>query len=76
MRLVTLYPFSYASLKKLNEKQVQKVLCLEMSIPAQIVEDVRIGLEGQIPIACYGRSAGMIFTTEEVVEEMEKLIEG
>lgn len=74
VRPVTLYPFPYASLEKLDEKQVKKVLCLELSIPAQIVEDVKIGLEGRIPIACYGRSAGMIFTTEEVVAEVEKMI--
>ena len=53
---------------------MKKVLCLEMSIPAQLVEDLKIGLEGRIPIHCYGRSAGMIFTTEEVVEEVEKMV--
>ena len=73
-RPITLYPFPYDSLRKLDEKQVKKVLCLEMSIPAQLVEDLKIGLEGRIPIACYGRSAGMIFTTEDVVEEIERQI--
>lgn len=74
VRPITLYPFPYVSLRKLDEKKVKKVLCLEMSIPAQLVEDLKIGLEGRIPIHCYGRSAGMIFTTEEVVEEVEKMV--
>lgn len=74
VRPITLYPFPYVSLQKLDEKKVKKVLCLEMSIPAQLVEDLKIGLEGRIPIHCYGRSAGMIFTTEEVVEEVEKMV--
>ena len=74
IRPITLYPFAYESLQKLDEIKVKEVFCLEMSIPAQIVEDVKIGLEGRIPFSCYGRSAGMIFTTEEVVEEIEKRI--
>ena len=71
IRPVTVWPFPYASLKKLDEKQVKGILCLELSIPALMVEDVERGVQGRIPIAIYGRSAGIIFSSEEVTEQME-----
>lgn len=74
IRPITLYPFPYDSLKKLDSNQVKKIMCLELSIPAQIIEDVKIGIEGRIPITTYGRSAGMIFTTEEVAAQIEYIV--
>lgn len=74
IRPITLWPFPYQCFKKLNEKQVKDILCLELSIPPQLIEDIKIGIEGRIPITAYGRSAGMIFTAEEVTEQVEKLV--
>ncbi|MCB5720905.1 3-methyl-2-oxobutanoate dehydrogenase subunit VorB [Intestinibacter bartlettii] len=73
IRPITLYPFSYDSLKKLDSNKVKKVICIELSIPVQVVEDVKIGIEGRIPIETYGRSAGIIFTPEEVIEFFESV---
>lgn len=73
IRPITLWPFPYDSLKKLNDKKVKEILCLELSIPAQLVEDIKIGIEGRIPVTTYGRSAGMIFTAEEVADQVQKL---
>ena len=74
IRPIVVSPFPYESLKKLDPNQVKEVLSLELSIPAQLVLDVQLGLEGKIPVSTYGRSAGMIFTAEEVAEEVEKLV--
>lgn len=71
VRPIVVSPFPYESLKKLDETKVKGVLSLELSIPAQLVEDVKLGIEGRIPISTYGRSAGMIFTAEEVAEQVE-----
>lgn len=73
IRPITLYPFPYESLKKLDDKQVKKVICLELSIPVQVVEDVDRGIQGRIPIETYGRAAGNIFTKEEVLEFFDKI---
>lgn len=73
IRPITVWPFPYESLKKLDDKKVKEILCLELSIPAQLVEDIKLGVEGRIPIATYGRSAGNIFTAEEVAEQVEAL---
>ncbi len=40
IRPITLFPFPYDSFKKLDYKKVKAVLDVEMSIPAQMIEDV------------------------------------
>ncbi|MBQ1216307.1 MAG: 3-methyl-2-oxobutanoate dehydrogenase subunit beta, partial [Firmicutes bacterium] len=75
IRPITVWPFPYDSLKKLDEKQVKGILCLELSIPALMVEDIERGVQGRIPIATYGRSAGIVFSSEEVEEQMMLHIE-
>lgn len=76
IRPITVWPFPYDSLRKLDENKVKRILCLELSIPAQLIEDIKLGTEGRIPIETYGRSAGNIFTAEEVAEQIEKLAGG
>lgn len=75
IRPITVWPFPYGSLRKLDSKKVKKILCLELSIPPQLVEDIRIGIEGRIPVETYGRSAGNIFTAEEVALQVENIID-
>lgn len=76
IRPIAVWPFPYDSLRKLDSNKVKKILCLELSIPAQLIEDIRIGIEGRIPIETYGRSAGNIFTAEEVALQVEKMMTG
>ena len=41
----------------------------------QMVEDVRLAVEGKAPVAHYGRQGGMLFNPDEVLEALkEKLI--
>lgn len=73
IRPITVWPFPYDSFRKLNPEQVKGVLCIELSIPAQMVEDVKLGIEGRIPVKTYGRAAGVIYTAEEVAEQVEQM---
>ena len=45
-----------------------------MSIPAQMVDDVKIGVSNQIEIKEVGRSGGVIMTNEDVVDGILKAI--
>jgi 2-oxoglutarate ferredoxin oxidoreductase subunit alpha len=67
IRPITIYPFPYDSIRKLDPNKVKKILCLELSIPVQVTEDVELGTQGKIPIESYGRAASLVFTPEEVV---------
>jgi len=39
-----------------------------------MVEDVRLGVNGKIPVEFYGRLGGMVPNPEEIVNKLENLI--
>ena len=73
IRPITVSPFPYETLEKLDPAQVKKVLVVEMTIPPQMAFDVKIGLNGKIPIECYGRSGGMLVDNDEIEEILERI---
>ena len=67
-RPITLWPFPYAPLGELARKdQVKAVLTVEMSL-GQMVEDVRLAVNGAKPVSFLGRSGGSIPTVNQIVE--------
>lgn len=70
-RPVTLYPFPYAALRKAAEK-AKAVLTVELST-GQMVEDVRLAVQGTRPVHFYGRQGGMLASPEEVAERIKVL---
>ncbi len=72
LRPITLYPFPNKPLARLAE-QVDLILTLEMNA-GQMVEDVRLAVEGRVPVAFYGRMGGMIPSPEEVFDHLKKLL--
>jgi 2-oxoglutarate ferredoxin oxidoreductase subunit alpha len=51
--------------------QVKGLLSVEMSA-GQMVEDVRLAVNGKVPVEHYGRYGGIIPTPDEVVEALEQ----
>lgn len=72
LRPQTLYPFPYKVLAELAER-VQGILTVEMN-SGQMVEDVRLGVEGRVPVEFHGRMGGIIPSPEEIVKALDKLI--
>ncbi len=58
-------------MRKLAE-DVKAILVVEMN-GGQMLEDVRLGVEGIAPISFYGRMGGMVPMPEEVLGEIRKL---
>ena len=50
-----------------RQRSVQKVLVVELS-NGQMVEDVRLALNGQVPVEFYGRVGGNVPSVEEIAE--------
>jgi 2-oxoglutarate ferredoxin oxidoreductase subunit alpha len=73
LRPITLFPFPEKRLRELAS-QVQGILTVELN-SGQMVEDVRLAVEGRVPVTHYGRMGGMIFTPEEIVQQVETLVE-
>lgn len=70
LRPISLYPFPYRPLAELTE-QVTLMFTVEMNA-GQMVEDVRLAVEGRVPVMFYGRMGGMIPSPEEVFAQMER----
>ncbi|MBK6538548.1 MAG: 3-methyl-2-oxobutanoate dehydrogenase subunit VorB [Ignavibacteria bacterium] len=71
-RPITLFPYPYKRLNELAEK-VKLMLTVELNA-GQMVEDVRLAVNGKVPVEFYGRLGGMIPTPEEIVTKLENLI--
>ena len=71
LRPITLWPFPTGALQE-TLKTAKHYLCVEMSM-GQMVDDVRLAIEGCRPVDFYGRVGGMVPTVAELVAEIEKL---
>lgn len=69
LRPITLYPYPYQRISELAE-QVQFILTVELNA-GQMVEDVRLSVEGKVPVYFKGRMGGMIPSPEDILQEVE-----
>jgi len=75
LRPITLFPYPSRIIQDMLS-HVKGFLSVEMSA-GQMVEDVRLAVNGKVPVEHYGRLGGMIPTPKEVVNALEeKIIKG
>ncbi len=74
LRPITLFPYPTKAIQEMLG-QVKGILTVEMSA-GQMVEDVRLAVNGKIPVEHFGRFGGIIPTPEEVVVALKKQILG
>jgi 2-oxoglutarate ferredoxin oxidoreductase subunit alpha len=74
LRPITLYPYPYKALNQMADR-VKGMLSVEMSA-GQMVEDVRLAVEGKVRVEHYGRFGGIIPTPAEVIDALEHKIIG
>ncbi|MGQ1910498.1 3-methyl-2-oxobutanoate dehydrogenase subunit VorB [Marinifilum sp. RC60d5] len=74
LRPITLFPYPTKQIQEMLG-QVKGILSVEMSA-GQMVEDVRLAVNGKVPVEHFGRYGGIIPTPEEVVEALEEKILG
>ena len=73
LRPITLWPFPSEVVGKYAD-QVKGMLSVELNA-GQMVEDIRLGVNGKVPVEHFGRLGGIVFTPDEVLEALkEKLI--
>ncbi len=71
IRPITLWPFPEKALAK--RKPTAKFLVVEMSY-GQMLDDVRLSLNGKAPVAFLGRAGGGIPSEEEVIKKLNSLV--
>ena len=72
LRPITLWPFPSRILEGYASR-VRSMLCVELN-SGQMIEDVRLAVNGRVPVIHYGRMGGVVPTPEEIVEEMKKCL--
>lgn len=72
LRPITLYPFPSKEISELTNK-AKAIMTVEMSM-GQMVEDVRLAVNGKIPVHFYGRVGGIVPSPEEVYEAFKREI--
>jgi len=70
-RPITLWPYQSAELAAVAAR-TRGILVVELSA-GQMVEDVRLAVEGRTPVAFEGRTGGMVPTPREVVDALRRL---
>jgi 2-oxoglutarate ferredoxin oxidoreductase subunit alpha len=76
IRPITLWPFpTQAIADAANIASVKALISVEMSM-GQMVEDVRLAVNGKKPVEFYGRTGGMIPTPKAIVEHAKKVLGG
>jgi 2-oxoglutarate ferredoxin oxidoreductase subunit alpha len=68
-RPISLWPFPAQELQRIAPA-LRAILVVEMSA-GQLVEDVRLAVEGRTPVFFHGRTGGMVPTPGEVVDALE-----
>ena len=72
LRPMTLWPFPEKAIRMIAER-VRGVLVVEMNA-GQMVEDVRLAVEGRAPVSFYGRMGGIIPAPDEVVRALDAIV--
>ncbi|MFN8474029.1 MAG: transketolase C-terminal domain-containing protein [Anaerolineae bacterium] len=71
LRPITLWPFPSKRLAELTQT-IRRVLVVEMNA-GQMVEDVRLAVNGQARVEFYGRTGGAVPMPDEILERIEAL---
>ena len=74
IRPITLWPYPVEIFKK-TAKTAKAFLSVEMSM-GQMVEDIKLAVDGQAPVYFFGRTGGIIPTPAEVIDEVKKIAGG
>jgi 2-oxoglutarate ferredoxin oxidoreductase subunit alpha len=74
LRPITLWPFPHTAINKLAD-QVKGVLVVEMNM-GQMVEDVRLAVNGKKTVEFFGKAGGIIPSPDEVLHALENQIIG
>ncbi len=71
LRPISLWPFPTARIRQVAET-VEDILVVELSM-GQMVEDVRLAVEGRRPVKFYGRVGGNVPSADELVQQILQL---
>lgn len=75
IRPITLWPYPYDAFNEIDYKTTKAVISTELSM-GQMIDDIKIGTAGRLPVELIHRTGGMIPTSLEIVEKTKKILGG
>ncbi|MBR0518492.1 3-methyl-2-oxobutanoate dehydrogenase subunit VorB [bacterium] len=72
IRPISLWPYPEKAFA--NLKNIKKILVVEMSM-GQMVEDVRLSVNGRVPVEFFGRAGGMFPTVNQILGKLREISE-
>jgi len=75
IRPVTVWPYPYEAVAAAIGKNVKRVYVFELNT-GQMLDDVKIAVNGKVPVDFWGKVGGIVFTPAEVQEKLEACFTG
>ena len=75
IRPITLWPYPYCAFDEIDFGTTKAVISTELSM-GQMIDDVKLGICGRLPVDLIHRTGGMIPTSLEIVENTKKILGG
>ena len=72
LRPITLWPFPTKEIAKLADR-AKGFLVAELNA-GQMIEDVRLAVNGKVPVEHYGRMGGMLFSPDEILQALKEKV--
>jgi len=69
IRPITVWPYPYDAIKKALTPKMKKILVTELNL-GQMIEDVRLAVEGKVPVEFLGKVGGVLFTPQEIKDKI------
>jgi 2-oxoglutarate ferredoxin oxidoreductase subunit alpha len=74
IRPITIWPYPYHAFNSIGSR-CKGVLCVEMNM-GQMLDDVKIGVNGRWPVEFYGRTGGIVPQQDEIVTKVKEMLGG
>ncbi len=71
IRPITVWPYPTAAVANAVTDKIKEVLVFELNL-GQMVEDVRLAVNGKVPVGFMGKVGGLVFTPAEVQAKIEQ----
>ena len=65
IRPITLWPFPTKEIQKILNGKLKKIFVFELNL-GQMVEDVKLAVNGKVLVEFYGRTGGVVFSPKEI----------
>ena len=74
IRPISLWPYPYDEFNKISDR-CKGILTVEMN-SGQMIDDVKIAVDGRFPVSFYGRTGGMVPTPDAIIERVKEIYGG